>query len=146
MKEATSDLGENGKHFNEFFSRQRRKSKKDTKIEKHKTYVRHTRTVHLPAAQESILCDPEELNLTGVWPSVASNKWGLLSAQLTKATGSEIQNGGPWESSGTAAVSSQGKVMNSKTKTRAGTRDRRRHATGGGVEPGQQFSGINPLK
>lgn len=60
MKEATSDLGENGKHFNEFFSRQRRRSKKDTKIEKHKTYIRHTHMVHLPAAQESILCDTEE--------------------------------------------------------------------------------------
>lgn len=45
-----------------------------------------------------------------------------------------------------AAVSSQGRVMKSKTKTQAGTRDRRRHARGGGVEPGQQFSGINPLK
>ena len=86
------------------------------------------------------------LNLTGVWPSVASNKWGLLSALLTKATGSEIQNTGLWESSGTAAVSSQGRVIKSKTKTRAGTRNRRRHARGGRVEPGQQFSGINPLK
>ena len=65
MEEGTSDLGKNGKYFNEIFSRQRRRPEKYTEI-KYKTYIRHMHVVHLRAAQENILRDGEG-NLNPSW-------------------------------------------------------------------------------
>lgn len=56
--------------------------------------------VHLHAAQENILHDGEG-NLNPSWSLAFSgfltlwDKWGLLSALLTKATGTEVQNPRP---------------------------------------------------
>lgn len=101
MEEATSDLGENGKHFSEFFSRQRRRSKKDTKIEK----AQDTHKIH---ARGPPACSSGKHSV-GRWGTWISQELGLQQLLTNGAFYLHCwprhsqwdQKHWPWESSGT---------------------------------------------